>query len=120
RRHPRVGGAVHPQHDQLVRVFCRAHVVRVKHPPSGGNIDLTHGLSSYLTACCQYGNMLSMNTSTAHLGLYDTLADWEIGYLLVELRTGRYTRRPWNMVTVAESREPTTTLGGLRIMPRSE
>jgi putative intracellular protease/amidase len=58
-----------------------------------------------------------MDTSTAHLALYDTLADWEIGYLLVELRSGRYTRRPWNIVTVAESREPITTLGGLRVMP---
>ena len=58
-----------------------------------------------------------MNTSIAHLGLYDTLADWEIGYLLVELRTGRFTGRPWNIVTVAESREPITTMGGLRIMP---
>lgn len=58
-----------------------------------------------------------MNTSIAHLGLYDTLADWEVGYLLVELRTGRFTGRPWNIVTVAESREPITTMGGLRIMP---
>ena len=70
-----------------------------------------------MTVCCQYDNMLSMDTSTAHLALYDTLADWEIGYLLVELRTGRYTRRPWNIVTVAESRKPITTMGGLRIMP---
>lgn len=58
-----------------------------------------------------------MNTSIAHLGLYDTLADWEVGYLLVELRTGRFTGRPWNIVTVAESREPITTMGGFRIMP---
>jgi putative intracellular protease/amidase len=58
-----------------------------------------------------------MSTSTAHLALYDTLADWEIGYLLVELRTGRFTGSPWNIVTVAESREPITTMGGLRIMP---
>jgi putative intracellular protease/amidase len=58
-----------------------------------------------------------MNTSTAHLALYDTLADWEVGYLLVELRTGRFTGSPWNIVTVAESREPITTMGGLRIMP---
>ena len=58
-----------------------------------------------------------MSTSVAHLGLYDTLADWEVGYLLVELRTGRFTGRPWNIVTVAESREPITTMGGLRIMP---
>jgi putative intracellular protease/amidase len=58
-----------------------------------------------------------MNTSTAHLALYNNLADWEIGYLLVELRTGRFTGRPWNIVTVAESREPVTTMGGLHIMP---
>ena len=58
-----------------------------------------------------------MDTSIAHLALYDTLADWEIGHLLVELRTGRFTGSPWNIVTVAESREPITTMGGLRIMP---
>ena len=61
--------------------------------------------------------MLSMSQSTAHLAVYDTLADWEIGYLLVELRTGRFTGRPWNIVTVAESDEPITTMGGLRILP---
>lgn len=58
-----------------------------------------------------------MNTSTAHIALYNSLADWEIGYLLVELRTGRFTGRPWRMVSVAESREPITTMGGLRIVP---
>jgi putative intracellular protease/amidase len=61
--------------------------------------------------------MLSMSQSTAHLAVYDTLADWEIGYLLVELRTGRFTGIPWNIVTVAESDEPITTMGGLRILP---
>jgi putative intracellular protease/amidase len=58
-----------------------------------------------------------MTTSTAHVALYDTLADWETGYLLVELRTGRFTGTPWNVVTVAESAEPITTMGGLRIVP---
>jgi putative intracellular protease/amidase len=58
-----------------------------------------------------------MNASVAHLALYDTLADWEVGHLLVELRTGRFTGSPWNIVTVAESPEPSTTMGGLRIMP---
>jgi putative intracellular protease/amidase len=58
-----------------------------------------------------------MDTSTAHLSLYNTLADWEVGYLLVELRTGRFTSRRWDIVTVAEAREPITTMGGLRIMP---
>jgi putative intracellular protease/amidase len=61
-----------------------------------------------------------MNESTAHLAIYDTLADWEVGYLLVELRTGRFTGTPWNIVTVAESREAITTMGGVRILPDME
>jgi putative intracellular protease/amidase len=58
-----------------------------------------------------------MTTLTAHLAIYNALADWEVGYLLVELRTGRFTNTPWNIVTVAESREPITTMGGVRILP---
>jgi putative intracellular protease/amidase len=58
-----------------------------------------------------------MKTSTAHIALYNNLADWEIGYLLVELRTGRFTGRPWKIVSVAESREPITSMGGLCIVP---
>ncbi|TDD68602.1 glutamine amidotransferase [Jiangella aurantiaca] len=58
-----------------------------------------------------------MAAPTAHIALYDTLADSEIGHLLVELRTGRFTGTPWNVVTVAESAEPITTMGGLRIAP---
>jgi putative intracellular protease/amidase len=54
---------------------------------------------------------------TAYVAMYDTLADWEIGYLTVELRTGRFTGQPWKVVTVAESAEPVTTMGGLRIVP---
>ena len=58
-----------------------------------------------------------MNQSTAHLGIYDTLADWEVGHLLVELRMGRFTGISWNIVTVAESRDPITTMGGVRVLP---
>jgi len=58
-----------------------------------------------------------MTTNTAHLGICNTLADWEVGHLLAELRTGRFTGTSWNIVTVAESREPITTMGGLRILP---
>ena len=61
--------------------------------------------------------MLSMTAATAHVAIYDTLADWEVGYLLVELRTGRYTVTPWDIVTVAEAAEPITTMGGVRILP---
>ena len=59
--------------------------------------------------------MLSMRT--AHIAVYDTLADWETGHLLAELRTGRFTGTPFEIVTVAESAEPITTMGGIRILP---
>ena len=58
-----------------------------------------------------------MAISSAHLAIYNALADWEVGHLLAELRTGRFSGTPWNIVTVAESREPITTMGGLRILP---
>jgi putative intracellular protease/amidase len=70
----------------------------------------------HLTTYCQYDSMLLM-TTTAHLALYNTLADWEVGHLLVELRTGRFTGTPWEIVTVAESSTPITTMGGLRVLP---
>jgi putative intracellular protease/amidase len=55
--------------------------------------------------------------TTAHLGIYDTLADWEVGHLLAELRTGRFTGVPFDVVTVAESPDPITTMGGVRMIP---
>ena len=58
-----------------------------------------------------------MSKRTAHLAIYDTLADWEVGYLIAELRTGRFIGAAWNVVTVAESAEPITTMGGVRILP---
>jgi putative intracellular protease/amidase len=45
------------------------------------------------------------------------LADWEIGYLLVELRTGRFTGVPWSVVTVGETTDPVVTMGGMHIVP---
>ncbi|MGZ0150131.1 DJ-1/PfpI family protein [Kribbella sp. WER1] len=54
---------------------------------------------------------------TAYVAVYETLADWEIGYLTVELRTGRFTGESWRVVTVGESLEAVVTMGGLRIVP---
>jgi putative intracellular protease/amidase len=54
---------------------------------------------------------------TAHLAVYDTLADSEVGHLLVELHTGRFTGTRFDVVTVAEASEPIVTMGGLRITP---
>lgn len=58
-----------------------------------------------------------MLNRTAHVAIYDTLADWEVGYLLAELRTGRFTGTPFAIVTVAESRDPVMTMGGVRMVP---
>ncbi len=56
-------------------------------------------------------------TRTAYLAVYDTLADWEFGYLIAELRSGRFTGTPYQVTTVAASLEPVTTMGGLRVLP---
>jgi DJ-1/PfpI family len=58
-----------------------------------------------------------MNTRTAHLAVYDGLTDSEVGHLLVELHTGRFTGTRFDVVTVGESREPVRTAGGLRTGP---
>ena len=59
--------------------------------------------------------MVSM--PTAHLAVYDSLADWETGHLVVELRTGRFTGTPFDVVSVAETTDPVTTMGGVRVLP---
>jgi putative intracellular protease/amidase len=53
----------------------------------------------------------------AHVALYNQLADWEVGHLLVELRSGRFTGTPFEIVTVAETTDPITTMGGIRMLP---
>jgi putative intracellular protease/amidase len=59
--------------------------------------------------------MLSM--PSAHIAVYDTLADWEVGHLLAELRTGRFTGTPFDVVTIAETAAPVMTMGGVRYVP---
>jgi putative intracellular protease/amidase len=58
-----------------------------------------------------------MASRTAHVAVYDTFADYEVGHLLVELHTGRFTGTGFDVITVAESGEPITTMGGLRMVP---
>jgi putative intracellular protease/amidase len=58
-----------------------------------------------------------MTKNIAHLAVFDTLADWEAGHLLAELRTGRFTGTQFEIVTVGMTREPVTTMGGVRIVP---
>lgn len=61
--------------------------------------------------------MTENRVRVAHLAVYDTLADWEYGHLVVELRTGRFTGVPHEIRTVAETTDPVTTMGGLRVIP---
>jgi putative intracellular protease/amidase len=58
-----------------------------------------------------------MAADTVHLALYDSLADWEVGHLVAELHTGRFTGTSFDLVAVAESPEPITTMGGVRMVP---
>ncbi|MEK4324652.1 type 1 glutamine amidotransferase family protein [Paenibacillus sp. FSL R7-0312] len=55
-----------------------------------------------------------------YLYVFDTMADWEIGYLTAELNSGRYYKKgqaPSEIVTVANEKTLITTMGGLAIMP---
>jgi putative intracellular protease/amidase len=58
-----------------------------------------------------------MNGRTAHLAVYDGLAEMEVGHLLAELHTGRFTGTSFELVAVAESLEPIRSMGGVRIVP---
>ena len=58
--------------------------------------------------------------NTVYLYVFDTMADWEIGYLTAELNSGRYFKKglaPAKIVTVGIEKTPVTTMGGLKILP---
>ncbi|WP_331655446.1 hypothetical protein [Aminipila sp.] len=57
--------------------------------------------------------------NTVYLYVFDTMADWEIGYLTAELNSGRYYKKglaPLKIVTVGIEKTPITTKGGLKIL----
>ncbi|MGM1019089.1 MAG: type 1 glutamine amidotransferase family protein [Bacillota bacterium] len=58
--------------------------------------------------------------NTVYLYVFDTMADWEIGYLTAELNSGRFYKKglaPSKIVTVGIEKIPVTTMGGLKILP---
>ncbi|MGG4547285.1 type 1 glutamine amidotransferase family protein [Rossellomorea marisflavi] len=60
-----------------------------------------------------------MQTSV-YLYVFNTMSDWEYGYLIAELNTGRYFKKdtgPLKVVTVGATKEMITTMGGLCIIP---
>ncbi len=54
-----------------------------------------------------------------HLAVFDTLADWEIGFATAHIRRRSWQRSPgrYQIVTVGPTRDPVTTMGGLRVIP---
>ena len=57
---------------------------------------------------------------TVYLYVFDTMADWEIGFLIAELNSGRYYKKglsPSKIVTLGVEKTPVTTMGGLKILP---
>jgi putative intracellular protease/amidase len=58
-----------------------------------------------------------MMSKLVHLAVYDTLADWEAGYAVANINTPAWHDGGYQVVTVAETLEPVTTMGGLTIQP---
>lgn len=61
-----------------------------------------------------------MKTTKAYLYVFNTMSDWEYGYLVAELNSGRYFKNgldPLNVITVGASKEVVKTMGGLKITP---
>ena len=58
-------------------------------------------------------------TETVHVAVYDSLADWEIGYVTAHIANPTWQRRPgrYRIRTVGAGSQPVTTMGGLRIVP---
>jgi putative intracellular protease/amidase len=56
---------------------------------------------------------------TVHAAVYDTLADWEVGYAIAHIDEPMWHKTPgrYTVTTVGAGREPITTMGGMRIMP---
>jgi hypothetical protein len=52
--------------------------------------------------------------------ILDTLADWEIGYLMPEINSGRYFKKNIekpNIIKVGKNLNPIRTMGGIEITP---
>lgn len=61
-----------------------------------------------------------MYKKNVYLYVFDTMSDWEVGYLIAELNSGRYFKKdlaPIKVVTVGAHKHPVTTMGGLKVIP---
>ncbi|WP_142829703.1 type 1 glutamine amidotransferase family protein [Planococcus soli] len=61
-----------------------------------------------------------MQTKKVFLYVFNTMSDWEYGYLIAELNSGRYFKKELaslKVITVGANKEMITTMGGLSIKP---
>ncbi|NMH74581.1 glutamine amidotransferase [Bacillus sp. RO2] len=61
-----------------------------------------------------------MQTKKVFLYVFTTMSDWEYGYLIAELNSGRYIKKdlaPLKVITVGANKKMITTMGGLSIKP---
>lgn len=60
-----------------------------------------------------------MNNRTAHLFVFDGMADWEAAFAIASIHNPRFQRQPgrYRVQTVARSLTPVATMGGMRILP---
>ena len=60
-----------------------------------------------------------MTTQDVHLYLARELSDWEIGHAIANLNRPAFQKQPgrYRVRTVAATRDPVTTMGGLRVVP---
>ncbi|WP_394679839.1 type 1 glutamine amidotransferase family protein [uncultured Exiguobacterium sp.] len=61
-----------------------------------------------------------MLIKTVYLYVFDSISDWEYGFVMPELHSRRYFKTDatqLNIVTVGPTLQPITTMGGLRILP---
>jgi hypothetical protein len=62
---------------------------------------------------------LTMN-QIAYLYVLDSMADWETGFLIAELNSGRYFRKnatQYTVKTVGLTEKTIVTMGGIQILP---
>jgi putative intracellular protease/amidase len=60
-----------------------------------------------------------MIKETIHLAVYDTMADWEVGYVVAHLNSPVFQKTPgrFEVKTVGSTLAPIVSKGGLRILP---
>jgi len=68
------------------------------------------------------GGEMSKETKCRNCYVYilDTLADWEIGFIIAELNSGRYldkSKEKISLIKIGNSINPITTMGGITITP---